>query len=82
MQTTEAAIYSMISGDLYVVIGEESVGGGWSVRAYVKPLITWIWFGAMLMMIGGFISLTDRRLRVGMPTRSKALDAELQRVKE
>ena len=39
------------------------------MRTYVKPFSNWIWAGAMLMALGGVVSLTDRRYRVGAPAR-------------
>ena len=47
------------------MIGDKQDGGGWAVRTYVKPFANWIWAGAMLMALGGVLSLTDRRYRVG-----------------
>jgi len=41
----------------------------WAVRITPNPLVPWIWFGAAIMALGGAVSLTDRRLRVGAPTR-------------
>ncbi|UUX51446.1 heme lyase CcmF/NrfE family subunit [Nisaea acidiphila] len=70
MPTTEAAIRSGIAGDLYVAIGEGSAAQGIIVRVWVKPLVPWIWVGALMMVIGGLFSLSDRRLRVGAPKRS------------
>ncbi|WP_439816665.1 heme lyase CcmF/NrfE family subunit [Zavarzinia sp. CC-PAN008] len=71
METTEAAIRSQIIGDLYVVIGDPVPDGSYSVRLYWKPLVVWIWGGCLFMVIGGFLSLSDRRLRVGVPTRKR-----------
>ena len=51
-------------GNLYVSIGEESPQGV-VVRLWNHPLIVWIWIGGFAMAIGGAISLSDRRLRVG-----------------
>ncbi|HAA92276.1 MAG TPA: heme lyase NrfEFG subunit NrfE, partial [Rhodospirillaceae bacterium] len=68
-ETTEAAIQSSWLGDLYVVIGEGSEQGGQTVRLYFMPMVGWIWMGAAIMVLGGFVSLTDRRLRVGAPNR-------------
>ena len=65
MPTTEAAILNGILRDIYVVIGDPQADGGYAVRIYLKPFANWIWGGAMLMALGAFISLTDRRLRVG-----------------
>ncbi len=69
MQTTEAAILTRFEGDLYAVIGEPVGNGAWSVRLYFKPLIHWIWAGCLLMVLGGALSLSDRRHRVGAPRR-------------
>jgi cytochrome c-type biogenesis protein CcmF len=60
---TEAAIYPGLTGDLYVSMGEEVEGGAWIVRVYVKPFIDWIWGGCMVMALGGFMAVTDRRYR-------------------
>ncbi|MEM6635272.1 MAG: heme lyase CcmF/NrfE family subunit [Pseudomonadota bacterium] len=65
MPTTEAAIRNGILRDIYVVIGESQEGGGWAVRSFVKPLANWIWAGAIIMSLGGALSLSDRRYRVG-----------------
>jgi cytochrome c-type biogenesis protein CcmF len=78
MPTTEAAISNGILRDLYVVIGDPQVGGGYAVRTYIKPFANWIWGGAILMSIGGMISLSDRRLRVaaGATRKPQAVPAE------
>ncbi len=67
MNTTEASIAPLWSGDLYAVIGENAGGGRWSVRLYFKPFISGLWLGAIMMVIGGIISLSDRRKRIGAP---------------
>ncbi len=64
MPTTEAGIHSGFLRDIYVVIGDRQDGGGWAVRSYVKPLANWIWAGAIIMALGGLLSLSDRRYRV------------------
>ena len=69
--TTEAAIHASWRGDLYLVIGDAQTGGGYAVRAYFNPLVRFIWLGALIMFIGGGISLSDRRLRVGAPRRAR-----------
>ena len=62
---TESAIDPGFTRDLYVALGEPlGDDGAWSVRIYHKPLIRWIWLGALLMMFGGFIAALDRRFRV------------------
>ena len=67
--TTEAGIHASWRGDLYVVIGDAQPGGAYAVRAYFNPLVRFIWLGALIMFIGGGISLSDRRLRVGVPVK-------------
>ncbi len=70
-QTTEAGIHTTVLADLYTAIGDADGQGGWTVRIYHQPLVPWIWAGALIMVAGGAISLTDRRLRVGAPTRRR-----------
>jgi len=74
-ETTEAGIHTMASGDLYAVIGEAQPGGGHVVRLYFKPLVVWIWAGSALMVLGGLMSLSDRRLRIGAPVRRRGRTA-------
>jgi len=71
-QTTEAAIHTTWVADLYAVIGDQD-GAGWTVRLYHNPLAPWIWVGAALCVVGGLVSLSDRRHRVGAPTRQRGL---------
>ena len=63
MTTTEAAIDMGFLRDVYVVIGDPQPSGV-TVKAYVKPLANWIWLGAIVMSLGGLVSLTDRRYRL------------------
>ncbi len=72
MPTTEAAIHTTGLADLYTVIGDPDGRGGWTVRLFHEPLVPWLWAGILLMVAGGLVSLTDRRLRVGTPTRRTA----------
>jgi cytochrome c-type biogenesis protein CcmF len=69
--TTEAGIHASWRGDLYLVVGDPQPDGGFAVRAYFNPLVRFIWLGALIMFIGGGISLSDRRLRIGVPSRSR-----------
>jgi len=73
MPTTEAAIHSMVSGDLYAVIGDPDVEpGSFVTRLYFNPLVPWMWAGCLVMVFGGLLSITDRRYRVGVPKRASA----------
>jgi cytochrome c-type biogenesis protein CcmF len=69
MPTTEAAIHSTFLADLYAAIGEGGSQEGWTVRIWHNPLVPWIWAGCLIMVIGGLVSLSDRRLRIGAPKR-------------
>lgn len=61
---TEAAIDRGFTRDLYVAMGEQLEGSdAWAVRIYYKPFIRWIWFGAILMAIGGILAISDKRYR-------------------
>src|SRR6478736_5530271 len=71
--TTEAGIHDSWRGDLYVVLGDPLKDCGYSVRIYFNPLVRLIWLGAVVMFIGGGLSLSDRRLRIGAPKRAKAM---------
>jgi cytochrome c-type biogenesis protein CcmF len=72
MPTTEAAIDNGVFRDLYMVIGDEQADGSWAVRSYVKPFANWIWAGAVIMALGGGLSLSDRRFRVAAGARRAA----------
>jgi cytochrome c-type biogenesis protein CcmF len=69
--TTEAGIHASWRGDLYAVLGEAQEQGGYTVRLYFNPLVRLIWLGAVVMFLGGFLSLCDRRLRIGVPQRAR-----------
>ena len=60
---TEAALLPGATRDLYVALGEPLGDGAWAVRVHVKPFVRWIWLGALLMALGGFVTATDRRFR-------------------
>ncbi|MEZ0279956.1 cytochrome c-type biogenesis CcmF C-terminal domain-containing protein, partial [Methyloceanibacter sp.] len=75
--TTEAGIHASWRGDLYAVLGDSLKDGAYSVRLYFNPLVRLIWLGAMIMFLGGAVSLSDRRLRVGAPKRAAAKPAPI-----
>lgn len=64
MPTTEAAIYYGFLRDIYLVLGDPQKNGGYAVRSYIEPFANWLWGGAILMALGGLVSLSDRRYRV------------------
>lgn len=60
---TEAGIDARLRGDVYVALGEPLGNNAWAVRVHFKPFVRWIWLGALLMALGGFITAADRRFR-------------------
>jgi cytochrome c-type biogenesis protein CcmF len=70
MSTTEAALKSRGVSQLYLSLGDINPDGSVAVRAYDKPLVLLIWLGAVVMVIGGALSWSDRRLRIGAPRRA------------
>lgn len=69
MPMTEAGIDAGFTRDLYVALGEPLENGAWAVRVHIKPFVRWIWLGALLMSLGGVLSVTDKRYRVKVRTR-------------
>ncbi len=61
------------------MIGEGNRATGWTTRLYKNPLTPWIWFGTIIMAIGGMVSLTDRRLRIGAPAKRKGFSSSAPR---
>ncbi len=70
--TSEQALMTRGLGQLYLSLGDVSADGAIAVRLYHKPLVLLIWLGAVVMVIGGGLSLSDRRLRVGAPRPAKS----------
>jgi cytochrome c-type biogenesis protein CcmF len=68
---TNIGIRTNFFADIYAAVGEPDPAkpGSYVTRLYHHPLVPWIWVGAVIMVLGGLMSLTDRRLRVGAPNR-------------
>jgi cytochrome c-type biogenesis protein CcmF len=60
---TDAGIHAGVTADVLVTLGEPLGGDAWAVRMHVKPFVRWIWAGALLMALGGFVTAFDRRFR-------------------
>ncbi|CDX18840.1 heme lyase, CcmF subunit [Mesorhizobium sp. ORS 3324] len=71
MVTTESGISTLGLSQLYLSLGDEGKDGSVVVRLWWKPLVTLIWGGGLVMMAGAALSLLDRRLRVGAPSRRR-----------
>jgi cytochrome c-type biogenesis protein CcmF len=68
---TDAGIHAGVRADIFVALGESLGGDAWAVRLHVKPFVRWIWTGALLMALGGFVVATDRRFRL-VPNKEDA----------
>lgn len=75
MPTTEAGIMTRGLSQIYVSLGEIQPDGSLGMRLYYKPLVLLIWLGAVVMAAGGALSLTDRRMRIAAPAKSRRLPA-------
>jgi cytochrome c-type biogenesis protein CcmF len=73
--TTESALMRRGVSQIYLSLGDPNPDGSIAIRLYYKPLVLLIWLGTVVMVIGGGLSLSDRRLRIGAPkpARSKAV---------
>lgn len=60
---TEAGIRPGLFGDVYVALGDRLGDDAWAVRVHIKPFVRWIWLGAALMALGGFVTAADKRFR-------------------
>jgi len=69
MTRGETAIRTTLLADLYLALGDDDGKGGATIRAYWKPLVPFIWIGALFMAMGGALSLSDRRFRLGVARR-------------
>ncbi|MEO1922019.1 MAG: heme lyase CcmF/NrfE family subunit [Sphingomonadaceae bacterium] len=58
--TTEAALWTRWNGQLYAVLGEPAESGKRKVRLWWKPFVTLIWYGALLVALGGLLALSGR----------------------
>jgi len=60
---TESAIASSWDGDIYLTLGQPLDEQSWTLRAYHKPFVGWIWGGCLLMALGGLLAARDGRYR-------------------
>jgi cytochrome c-type biogenesis protein CcmF len=72
MPTTEAGITSVGLSQVYASFGDGQADGSIALRVYYKPFVLLIWLGPVIMALGGALSLSDRRFRIGAPARARA----------
>ncbi len=78
MGTAQAGIVTLNLGQIYVSVAEPHPDGLIDARLYWKPLVSLIWVGALVMAFGGLLSLSDRRLRVGVARRAAKVQIAAQ----
>ncbi len=59
-ETTESALATRWNGQLYAVLGKAADGERWQVRLWWKPFVTLIWFGGLMVALGGVLALLGR----------------------
>jgi len=72
---TDAGIHAGLTADTFVALGEPLDADTWAVRLQVKPFVRWIWAGALLMALGGFVTAADRRFRKPVTERRRPASA-------
>jgi cytochrome c-type biogenesis protein CcmF len=61
---TEAGIDGGLFRDVFIAVGERVSDDAWAIRLQYKPLVRWLWLGAIFMAVGGFLAISDRRYRL------------------
>ena len=59
-ETSEAALLTAWDGQVYAIVGEEAEGDRWQLRLWWKPFVTFIWYGGILIALGGALALVGR----------------------
>ena len=77
-QTTESALLTKWDGQLYAVIGNQNEDGRWQLRLWWKPFVTFIWYGGLLVALGGVLAIIGR-LAEDLKRRTVQRRAELRR---
>ncbi|MDO4427551.1 MAG: heme lyase CcmF/NrfE family subunit [Moraxella sp.] len=71
MPMTEVGLKASLWQDIYVALGDPIDAEAWAVRIYVKPMVRFVWLGALVMAFGAMLAMMDKRYRVGKPVRLK-----------
>jgi cytochrome c-type biogenesis protein CcmF len=71
---TEAGIEAGVTRDLLASLGEPRGENAWTLRVQVKPFQRWVWFGGVMMALGGVLAASDRRYRLGVRRRVPAAE--------
>tara|TARA_R110000868_G_scaffold144960_5_gene364569 strand:- start:4177 stop:6165 length:1989 start_codon:yes stop_codon:yes gene_type:complete len=74
---TDAALNVTPLRDLYVSLGDPLQGNAWAVRLYYKPFIRWIWFGGLMMVLGGLLAVIDKRYRLSRMDKNLSVSSDI-----
>jgi cytochrome c-type biogenesis protein CcmF len=58
---------------VFIAMGEPLDNGAWAIRIYIKPFVIWLWAGAVVMALGGVLSISDKRYRIAKVKKVKAV---------
>ena len=72
---TEADIDAGLFRDVFVAIGEQISGDAWAIRLQYKPLVRWLWLSSLVMAIGGFLAIADKRYRIRARAEDRSVAA-------
>ena len=73
-ETNEAAIQTVLDGQLYLVLGKQEPSGRWQLRMWWKPFVTLIWLGGAMIALGGFLALVGRFRRDRLSGRGRVAE--------
>ena len=76
--TSESALLTRWDGQLYAVIGNQAEDGRWQIRVWWKPFVTFIWYGGILIALGGVLAIAGR-VRVDLKRRKAAAKGAVRR---
>ena len=76
--TSESALLTKWNGQLYAVIGNQAEDGRWQIRVWWKPFVTFIWYGGILIALGGVLAIAGR-VRVDVKRRKAAAKGAVRR---
>jgi cytochrome c-type biogenesis protein CcmF len=78
MATSESALLTRWNGQLYAVIGNQAEDGRWQIRVWWKPFVTFIWYGGVLIALGGVLAIAGR-VRVDLKRRKATAKGDARR---
>ena len=76
--TSESALLTKWNGQLYAVIGNQAEDGRWQIRVWWKPFVTFIWYGGILVALGGVLAIAGR-VKVDVRRRRAAVLGDRRR---